>query len=193
VVFDADLYSSTKLVLDYLGDTIVPGSYLYFDDFSHRNDEMRAFDEFIHTRAPVLSRRSHAGTVGGDVSNGRLDLQASWFGIFPPFLDAPHRSLAKHSVLHRELCAGRVVGARRCSRNRNLRRIWLREEGSADQIHRDLCNNGNATSWIRLRIRPIPTISSPPRCSILGINGNRKVASKRVAGRFKIMRISPGP
>lgn len=54
-VFDADLYSSTKLVLDYLEDTIVPGSYLYFDDFSHRNDEMRAFDEFIRTTGRTFS------------------------------------------------------------------------------------------------------------------------------------------
>lgn len=46
-VLDADLYSSTKTVLDTLEPFIEPGSYLYFDEFHHRFDELRAFDEFI--------------------------------------------------------------------------------------------------------------------------------------------------
>lgn len=44
---DADLYSSTIYVLDQLRDAIVPGTYLYFDEFSDRHHELRAFDEFL--------------------------------------------------------------------------------------------------------------------------------------------------
>jgi hypothetical protein len=46
LIVDADLYSSTTCVLNAMEDAIVPGSYLYFDDFSHRYEERRAFDEF---------------------------------------------------------------------------------------------------------------------------------------------------
>lgn len=46
VNFDADLYSSTKCVFDRLGPYIVPGTYLYFDEFNCILDEMRAFREF---------------------------------------------------------------------------------------------------------------------------------------------------
>lgn len=45
---DADLYSSTACVLKCLQDAIVPGTYLYFDEFSDRHHEMRAFDEFLN-------------------------------------------------------------------------------------------------------------------------------------------------
>jgi hypothetical protein len=45
--FDADLYSSTKLALNTVRDAIVPGTYLYFDDFNQPLHEVRAFDEFI--------------------------------------------------------------------------------------------------------------------------------------------------
>jgi hypothetical protein len=44
---DADLYSSTKTVLDALERHIVPGSYVLFDEFSDRMHELRAFDEFL--------------------------------------------------------------------------------------------------------------------------------------------------
>ena len=47
VILDADLYSSTSFVLTALEQIIVPGTYLYFDEFNHRNDELRAFDEFV--------------------------------------------------------------------------------------------------------------------------------------------------
>lgn len=47
VIFDADLYSSTKIALNALEGTLVPGTYLYFDEFNHRFDELRAFDEFV--------------------------------------------------------------------------------------------------------------------------------------------------
>jgi hypothetical protein len=44
--FDADLYSSTRFALASVRDVILPGSYLYFDEFNQRTDEMRAFHEF---------------------------------------------------------------------------------------------------------------------------------------------------
>jgi hypothetical protein len=47
VVLDADLYSSTNFVLNKIEDMIVPGTYIYFDEFNHQFDELRAFDEFI--------------------------------------------------------------------------------------------------------------------------------------------------
>ncbi len=47
VDFDCDLYSSTKCVFQYIGPYIVPGSYLYFDEFSCLQDEMKAFQEYI--------------------------------------------------------------------------------------------------------------------------------------------------
>jgi hypothetical protein len=45
---DADLYSSTAVVLKALQPFIVPGTYIYFDEFHHRDHELRAFDEFIN-------------------------------------------------------------------------------------------------------------------------------------------------
>lgn len=44
--FDADLYSSTKTVFDRIAPYIVPGAYLYFDEFNCTQDELRAFREF---------------------------------------------------------------------------------------------------------------------------------------------------
>ena len=45
--FDADLYSSTAYVLRLLGDAIVPGTYISFDEFNRQFHELRAFGEFI--------------------------------------------------------------------------------------------------------------------------------------------------
>lgn len=44
---DADLYSSAVTVLDAIEPNLHPGSLLYFDEFNHRADELRAFDEFL--------------------------------------------------------------------------------------------------------------------------------------------------
>lgn len=44
---DADLYSSTKTVLDFMKPHIKPGTFIYFDEFNDRLHEMKAFDEFI--------------------------------------------------------------------------------------------------------------------------------------------------
>lgn len=49
--FDADLYSSTKTVLDILGDKIGPDTMLMFDELcdyeDYRKHEIRAFSEFL--------------------------------------------------------------------------------------------------------------------------------------------------
>jgi hypothetical protein len=45
--FDADLYSSTKCVLDKFEPMIVSGTYLYFDEFNDRKHELAAFDEYV--------------------------------------------------------------------------------------------------------------------------------------------------
>lgn len=47
VNMDADLYSSTAYVLCQLRGLIRPGTYIYFDEFNHRDHELRAFDEFM--------------------------------------------------------------------------------------------------------------------------------------------------
>jgi hypothetical protein len=44
--FDADLYSSTKCIFDKMSPHIVPGTYLYFDEFNDPQHELRAFIEF---------------------------------------------------------------------------------------------------------------------------------------------------
>jgi macrocin-O-methyltransferase TylF-like protien len=47
VVMDADLYSSTKTALEHVKPRLLPGSFLYFDQFHHRCDELRAFAELL--------------------------------------------------------------------------------------------------------------------------------------------------
>jgi len=50
VMLDADLYTSTASVLEFVADHLKPGSYLYFDQFHHRADELRAFSEFLEEK-----------------------------------------------------------------------------------------------------------------------------------------------
>jgi O-methyltransferase len=47
VNFDADLYSSTRTVLNFLKPHICSGTYIYFDEFQAREHESKAFDEFL--------------------------------------------------------------------------------------------------------------------------------------------------
>jgi hypothetical protein len=52
---DADLYSSTKTVLDILGDRIVPGTIIQFDEYFNypgwqNKGEYKAFMEFVESR-----------------------------------------------------------------------------------------------------------------------------------------------
>lgn len=44
---DCDLYSSASYVLMHLMKQIKPGTYLYFDEFYDRHQEMKAFEEFL--------------------------------------------------------------------------------------------------------------------------------------------------
>lgn len=49
---DADLYSSTKTVLDLLADRMTPGTIIQFDEYFNfpnwkHNGEFRAFQEFV--------------------------------------------------------------------------------------------------------------------------------------------------
>jgi hypothetical protein len=50
---DADLYSSTKTVFDILGDRIVPGTVIQFDEFFNhpgwKDQEYKAFMEFVES------------------------------------------------------------------------------------------------------------------------------------------------
>lgn len=47
IVLDADLYSSTLYVLNYLRSYIKPGTFIYFDDMSRPDHEPRAFAAFM--------------------------------------------------------------------------------------------------------------------------------------------------
>jgi len=51
---DADLYSSTKTVFDLLGDRIVPGTVIQFDEYFNypgwQDGEFKAFGEFVDSR-----------------------------------------------------------------------------------------------------------------------------------------------
>ncbi len=47
VTLDADLYSSTRCVLDAIEPRIAVGTILYFDQFHHYADELRAFSELL--------------------------------------------------------------------------------------------------------------------------------------------------
>ena len=44
---DVDLYSSTRTVLHAMRPYIREGTYIYFDEFSDRNHELKAFNEFL--------------------------------------------------------------------------------------------------------------------------------------------------
>ena len=47
IYLDADLYSSTKYVLNHFTKYINPGTYIGFDDMNRPDHEPRAFKEFI--------------------------------------------------------------------------------------------------------------------------------------------------
>jgi hypothetical protein len=54
---DADLYSSAIVVLRELQPFMIPGTYLYFDEFSDRQHELRAFDEFLQSSGMAFALR----------------------------------------------------------------------------------------------------------------------------------------
>ena len=63
---DADLYSSTIYVLKTLESFIVPGTYIYFDEFADRENELRAFSEF------VLDTEMRFELVGANRDNSKV-------------------------------------------------------------------------------------------------------------------------
>jgi hypothetical protein len=75
VNLDADLYSSTAFVLSQLQPRLPIGSRIYFDEFNHRADELRAFDEFLEeTNFTFVSsrRRTSLRTLRLSGSRSRL-------------------------------------------------------------------------------------------------------------------------
>jgi hypothetical protein len=64
---DADLYSSTKTVFDILGDRVVAGSVIQFDEFFNypgwREGEYKAFVEFVRQRGLTFE---YIGYTNGD-------------------------------------------------------------------------------------------------------------------------------
>jgi hypothetical protein len=67
---DADLYSSTRTVFDLLGDRIVPGTVIVFDEFLNypgwQNGEFKAFQELVQQRQlkfNFIGRVPNAGQV----------------------------------------------------------------------------------------------------------------------------------
>jgi len=71
LILDADLYSSTSFVLNFMEHAIVPGTYVYFDEFNHRLDELRAFDEFVKKTGTKFS------LIGATRSLGQVMFQRS--------------------------------------------------------------------------------------------------------------------
>jgi hypothetical protein len=51
LMIDSDVYSSAAVVLRSFSRLIVPGAFIYFDEFQDRFHELRAFDEFIEATA----------------------------------------------------------------------------------------------------------------------------------------------
>jgi O-methyltransferase len=49
VNMDADIYSSTRYVLNWLQPYMRPGTFIYFDEMNHVEHEPRAFDEFVES------------------------------------------------------------------------------------------------------------------------------------------------
>ena len=62
LIMDADLYTSTAYVLRHLQAYIRPGTFIYFDEMNHVEDEPKAFHEFMESSslkfAPVCADRA---------------------------------------------------------------------------------------------------------------------------------------
>jgi O-methyltransferase len=67
VNLDADLYSSTILVMRSLAPHLKPGTFVYFDEMNHPDHEPKAFDEFVAetgiTFRPVCADRTFAFVI----------------------------------------------------------------------------------------------------------------------------------
>jgi Macrocin-O-methyltransferase (TylF) len=73
VMLDADLYTSTSVVLQHVKARLGPGSYLYFDQFHHRCDELRAFAELIDENPELRFELWAASRDLSNVAFKRLD------------------------------------------------------------------------------------------------------------------------
>jgi hypothetical protein len=49
VHFDADLYSSTKVIIEHLGQFFVPGTLFVFDELFDRDHELKALEELLES------------------------------------------------------------------------------------------------------------------------------------------------
>jgi hypothetical protein len=63
---DCDLYSSTRFVLHFLAESIRPGTFIYFDEFSDPHNELRAFRELLG------ATRKRFALVGATRSYGQV-------------------------------------------------------------------------------------------------------------------------
>lgn len=63
VNLDADLYSSTAYVLKQIQHLLVPGTFIYFDEFNDRDHELKAFDEFLKATGITCSLFAAAATL----------------------------------------------------------------------------------------------------------------------------------
>lgn len=65
---DSDLYSSAKTIFDYVGDQIVPGTIILFDEFynypGYEYHEYKAFKEFVEKKDVKYEWISHVGHPG---------------------------------------------------------------------------------------------------------------------------------
>jgi hypothetical protein len=50
---DSDLYSSAAYLLNHFASLMVPGTYLYFDEFADEDHELRAFEEFVEKNSDI--------------------------------------------------------------------------------------------------------------------------------------------
>ena len=73
VLMDADLYSSNSTVLEYVKQRLLPGSYLYFDQFHHRCDELRTFAELLDESSLVSSSLLRAAILRTSRSGPSLE------------------------------------------------------------------------------------------------------------------------
>jgi hypothetical protein len=65
---DCDLYSSTRTVLEQLGDLLLPGSIVVFDEYLNyhgwKNHEFKAWQEFVEANRVKYSYRGFCGRGG---------------------------------------------------------------------------------------------------------------------------------
>jgi len=65
--FDADLYSSSMCIFNRMASYIVPGTWLYFDEFNDPQHELRAFAEFTAASKRKFALRAATNNLRGVV------------------------------------------------------------------------------------------------------------------------------